>query len=81
MRIFVRAVIAAHPLVSVPVLAALVIVGWLALNWLYHAIHKPTELFFPLDNAFEKSIADTWREYGPQFRAHATATITPELLE
>lgn len=80
MRIFVRAVIAAHPLVSVPVLAALAIVGWLALNWLYHAIHKPTELLFPLDNAFEKRIADTWREYGPQFRAHATATITPELL-
>jgi hypothetical protein len=79
-RTFFSAVVAAHPAVSVPVLAALAIVGWLAVNWLYHAMHKPTELLFPLDNALDKNVADTWREYGPEFREHATATITPELL-
>src|SRR5262245_52821295 len=79
-RTFLGAVLAAHPIVSVPVLAALAIVGWLTVNWLFHAIHKPTELLFPLDNALDKSLSETWRDYGPQFREHATATITPELL-
>jgi hypothetical protein len=79
-RIFFRAVVAAHPIVSVPVLAALAIVGWLTVNWLYHTVHKPTELLFPLDNALDKNLSETWQEYGPQFREHATATITPELL-
>ena len=79
-RTFLRAVVAAHPAVSIPVLAAFAIIGWLAVNWFYHTIHKPTELLFPLDNAFDKSVAETWQEYGPQFREHATAVITPELL-
>jgi hypothetical protein len=35
---------------------------------------------FPLDNAFDKNLTETWREYGTLFREHATATITPELL-
>jgi hypothetical protein len=79
-RAFLRAVWAAHPAVSVPVVAALVIVVWLAVNWVYHTVHKPTELLFPLDNALDKSLAETWREYGPLFREHATAIMTPELL-
>jgi hypothetical protein len=60
--------------------AVLLLVLWLAVNWLYHAIHKPTEVFFPLENALDKSLAGTWREYGPLFRDHATAVISPELL-
>jgi hypothetical protein len=79
-RAFLRAVWAAHPAVSIPVVAALVIVVWLAVNWVYHTVHKPTELLFPLDNAFDKSLAETWREYGSLFREHATAIMTPELL-
>ena len=79
-RAFLRAVWAAHPAIGVPVVAALIIVSWLAVNWLYHAINKPTELLFPLDSTLDKGLADTWREYGPLFREHATATITPELL-
>jgi hypothetical protein len=77
---FFRALCASHPAVSLPVGAALILVGWLGVNWFYHAVHKPTELFFPLDNAFDKSLAATWREYGPLFREHATTMITPELL-
>lgn len=79
-RAFLRAVWAAHPAIGVPAVAALIIVSWLAVNWLYHAINKPTELLFPLDNTLDKGLADTWREYGSLFREHATATITPELL-
>ncbi|HKR79072.1 MAG TPA: lytic transglycosylase domain-containing protein [Nitrospira sp.] len=77
---FLRALWASHPAVSLPVAAALVLVCWLAVNWLYHALHKPTELFFPLDNVLDKNLAETWSEYGPLFRQHATAVITPELL-
>lgn len=79
-RAFLRALWTAHPVIGIPVTAALVLVVWLTANWLYHAIHKPTELLFPLDNALDKNLAETWREYGPLFREHATAVITPELL-
>ena len=79
-RAFLGAVWAAHPAIGLPVAAVLVLVVWLSVNWLYHTIHKPTELLFPLDDAFDKSAAETWRAYGPLFREHATAVITPELL-
>lgn len=79
-RAFLRAVRAAHPAVAFPVAAALVLVVWLAVNWLYHALHKPTELLFAFDSALDKNLAETWRDYGPLFREHATAVITPELL-
>ena len=75
-----RALAKAHPAVSIPLTAALVLVLLLTMNWLYHTIHKPTELFFPFDNALDKNLAETWREYGPLFREHATAVISPELL-
>ena len=77
---FLRALWASHPAVSVPVGAALVLVFWLGINWTYQAVNKPSEVLFPLDSAFDKNLAETWRDYGPLFREHATATITPELL-
>lgn len=60
--------------------ASLAVVLWLAVNWLYHAAKKPTEVFFPLDSALDKSLAATWREYGALFREHSTAVVTPDLL-
>lgn len=61
--------------------AALVLVAvWAAVNWTYHVIRKPTELFFPVTGVLAKSPPETWRTYGPLFTAHATAVITPELL-
>jgi len=51
-----------------------------AANWVYQAFRKPSELFFPLDGAFAKTPARTWAEYGPLFREHSTAVMTPELL-
>jgi Transglycosylase SLT domain len=80
MRTFMGAVGAAHPAVSIPVTMAMVLVIWLGINWTYQAMRKPSEVFFVLDNALDKNLAETWREYGPLFREHATAVITPELL-
>ena len=60
--------------------AALLLLLWLTVNWAYHAINKPTEVFFPLDDTLDKSPRETWREYGSLFREHSTSVITPELL-
>ena len=49
-------------------------------NLVYHVIRKPTELFFFVGDALDKEPAETWRQYGPLFRAYSTHTITPELL-
>jgi hypothetical protein len=57
-----------------------VLAVWSALNWMYQVIRKPTELFFPVSATLAKSPPETWRQYGPLFRAHSTAVITPELL-
>ena len=53
---------------------------WLAANWVVQVVRKPTELFFPLSDTLSKTPRLTWRHYGPAFRAHATAVITPEFL-
>ncbi|HSD51650.1 MAG TPA: transglycosylase SLT domain-containing protein, partial [Candidatus Methylomirabilis sp.] len=66
--------------VRVLVGAVVILVVWAAANWVYQTIRKPTELFFPVSGALAKSPPETWRRYGPLFRAHATAVITPELL-
>ena len=58
----------------------LVVVVWLALNWTYQVIRKPTELFFPVSGTLSKRPVDTWRQYASLFQAYATPTITPELL-
>jgi len=51
----------------------------LAVNGLYQVARKPTELFF-LVGPLSKTPSQTWEEYAPLFRRHATATISPELL-
>lgn len=51
-----------------------------AANWVFQLARKPSEAFFPLDGALAKTPAQTWREYGPLFREHSTASMTPELL-
>ncbi len=69
-----------HPVIRVPVLVAVVALLWLGSNWVYHAVHKPTELLFPLDQSLSKSPRETWDRYGALFQKHSTAVITPELL-
>ncbi len=60
--------------------AVALVMVWLALNWTYQVIRKPTELFFPVSSALYKSPNKTWQIYAPIFRAHATRTIAPEFL-
>ena len=73
-------------LAAAPVTVRVIIYGlaivtlWLAVNWIYHVVRKPTELFFPVSGVLAKEPADTWRQYAPLFRRHSTAVITPELL-
>jgi len=43
-------------------------------------VRKPAELFFPVSGRLNKTPAQTWRQYQPIFRAHATRVMTPELL-
>ena len=55
-------------------------VFWLASNWIYQVVRKPSELFFPVSGTLYKSPAETWDQYAPIFRKHSTATISPEFL-
>ena len=57
-----------------------VVALWFAANALVQVVRKPTELFFPVSGVLYKTPPETWRSYAPIFRAHATATITPEFL-
>ena len=59
---------------------AVILVLMLVLNWLYQVIRKPAEMFFPVSGALHKTPTETWRQYGPLFREHSTAVMTPELL-
>jgi hypothetical protein len=58
----------------------LAVLLWAAANWAYQALRKPTELLFPVSTVLAKTPIQTWQEYGPQFRRHATAVITAEFL-
>jgi len=53
---------------------------FLAVNWVYQVIHKPTELFFPVSGTLYKSPAETWSEYSSLFEKYSTDIMTPELL-
>lgn len=53
---------------------------FLLTNLIYHVIHKPTEMLYPVSGVLKKSPEESWREYGPLFRDYSTANISPELL-
>ncbi|WP_091888077.1 transglycosylase SLT domain-containing protein [Bradyrhizobium sp. Rc2d] len=50
------------------------------LNIVTQMVRKPTELFVLVGHSLDKEPAETWARYGPLFRKHSTAAITPELL-
>lgn len=80
MRRSIAALRRAPPLVRIVAGAVAILTVWALVNGAYQAIRKPTELFFPVSGALAKSPAETWRSYGPLFREHSTAVITPALL-
>lgn len=65
---------------QVVVVLALLAAAWLAINWIYQVVRKPSELFFPVSGVLNKMPSATWSQYAPIFRQHSTATLTPEFL-
>jgi hypothetical protein len=65
---------------QVTLATALLLTTWLAVNWIYQVVRKPSELFFPVSGVLYKTPAETWETYGAIFQRHSTATMTPELL-
>jgi hypothetical protein len=53
---------------------------WLGANWLYQVSRKPSELFFPVSGALNKTPTETWQQYSRIFRKYSTATIPAEVL-
>jgi hypothetical protein len=60
--------------------ATILLSSVVALNGAYQVIRKPSELFFPVSSVLNKSPVQTWRDYAPIFREHATDVMTPALL-
>jgi hypothetical protein len=60
--------------------AAVILILWLGLNWMYQVVRKPSELLFPVSGTLYKSPAETWRQYGALFRKYSTAVMTPDFL-
>jgi len=50
------------------------------LNWVWHALKKPSEVIGLLESGYYKDPHSTWAAFGPLFEAHSTALIPPELL-
>jgi hypothetical protein len=75
-----RSLFAAPLAVRLGVTVAGVVALWFVANGVYQVARKPTELFFPVSGTLAKTPAETWREYEPLFRGHATAVMTPALL-
>lgn len=67
---------------QIRLIAALTLAAGLFLlaNLVYHIIHKPTEMLYPVSGLMKKSPEESWREYGAMFRDYSTANISPELL-
>ncbi len=80
LRTLMRAVRAAPPIIRIAIILPLLFTLWFGMNWAYQAFQKPSEVLFPLEKSLVKNPEETWRQYEPLFREHATATITPEFL-
>jgi hypothetical protein len=59
---------------------AATLILWLATNWVYQVIRKPSELFFPVSGTLYKTPTETWRQYAPIFREHSTNVMSADLL-
>jgi hypothetical protein len=57
-------------MVRIAVVVAMILATFTLTNLVYHVIRKPTELFFFVGHGLDKQPAETWRQYGPLFRAY-----------
>lgn len=62
------------------ILCTVLLLLWLATNWIYQVVRKPSELFFPVSGALYKTPDETWQEYAPLFKRNSTGVMTPTLL-
>jgi hypothetical protein len=79
-RRFLTAFRRAPVFVQVMAGATFAVALWLAVNWGYQVVRKPSELFFPVSESLYKDPAETWRAYGSLFERHSTSVMTPDLL-
>jgi hypothetical protein len=79
-RCLARNLAAAPRAIQIVAIAATVLAVFSATNLIYQVARKPTEMFFPVSGALDKTPIETWRQYAPLFREYSTAIITPELL-
>jgi hypothetical protein len=75
-----RALLRAPFAVRVIAGALALLFAWSIANWIVQAARKPAEMLFPVSGVLWKTPEETWRRYGPLFRLHSTARVTPELL-
>ena len=66
--------------VQIALASGVFLVLFLAVNWAYQVVRKPSELWFPISGSFYKGPAETWRVYGALFERHSTPVMTPDLL-
>jgi hypothetical protein len=58
-----------------------IVVGlFFAVNWVYQAVRKPTEVLTPVSESLAKTPESTWRSYGRLFEKHSTNILSPEFL-
>jgi hypothetical protein len=62
------------------IVLAIAVILWLAVNWVYQVVRKPSELFFPVSGTLNRTPTETWRQYAPLFQEYSTNVISPELL-
>lgn len=68
------------PAVQLTVVSVVFVALFLAVNWSYQVVRKPSELFFPISGQFYKGPPETWAAYGAVFERHSTQVMTPDLL-
>ncbi|HXS79036.1 MAG TPA: lytic transglycosylase domain-containing protein, partial [Gammaproteobacteria bacterium] len=77
---FIRRFRSTPPAVQLAVVGVVFVALFLAVNWSYQVVRKPSELFFPISGQFYKGPPETWAAYGAVFERHSTAVMTPDLL-
>ena len=56
-RLWVRIFLAMPGSLQALLIVTVLISGWFAVNWSYHIIRKPSELFFPVSGTLNKTPA------------------------
>ena len=61
-----------HPAMRIIVIAATILAVFCAVNLVYQVVRKPSEMFFPVSGAINKTPVEIWQQYAPLFREYST---------